>query len=77
MPEAINMTKIKDLRNLSEDELIQKQKTAGEELFKLNYQRRFGRLEKPHMFKLLRKDIARIKTLLKEKQAHGPAEKKA
>ncbi len=71
------MTKINNLKNLSVDELIQKQKATGEELFKLNYQKRFGRLEKPHMFKLLKKDIAKIKTLLKEKQTHGPAEKKA
>ena len=62
------MTKVKDLRNLSLEELFQKQKSFKEELFKLNYQKRFGRLEKPHMFRLLKKDIARIETLLKEKK---------
>ncbi len=62
------MTKIKDLRNLTPEELNQKQKSIKEELYNLNYQRKYGRLEKPHMFKVLRKDIARINTLLKEKK---------
>jgi large subunit ribosomal protein L29 len=62
------MTKTKELRNLSNEELLLKQKTIKDELFKLDYQRRFGRLEKPHMFKLLKRDIARINTLLKEKK---------
>lgn len=59
--------KIKELRDLSVDDLNLKEKTLKEELYQLNYQRRFGRVEKPHRFKLLRKDVARIKTLLKEK----------
>jgi large subunit ribosomal protein L29 len=59
--------KVKDLRGLSPEELQQKEKTLKEELYTLNYQRRFGRVEKPHRFRVLKKDIARIKTLLKEK----------
>jgi large subunit ribosomal protein L29 len=59
--------KIKDLRELSVEDLNQKEKAFKEELFNLNYQRRFGRVEKPHRFRTLKKDIARIKTLLKEK----------
>lgn len=70
------MTKIKDLINLSAEELILKQKTIKQELFNLNYQRRFGRLEKPHMFKSLKKDVARINTLLKEKKINGTDTKK-
>ncbi len=62
------MTKTKELRNLSPEELNQKQKGIQEELFNLNYQKKYGRLEKPHMFRLLKRDIARIKTLLKEKK---------
>jgi ribosomal protein L29 len=38
-----------------------------EELLKLNQSRFSGRVDKPHMFKLLRKDIARIQTVLNEK----------
>ena len=50
----------------TQDELQQKEKTLKEELFKLNAQRYSGRVEKPHMFSLIRKDIARIKTILNE-----------
>ncbi len=59
--------KAKELRNLSRDELIQKEKAFKEELFKLNLQRYGGRVEKPHMFSLVKKDIARVKTILNEK----------
>ena len=60
--------KTKELRALTQEELIQKEKTLKEELFKLNEGRYSGRVEKPHMFSLLKKDIARIKTLLNEKK---------
>ena len=56
--------KIKELRNLTKEELMQKEKTLKEEIYKLNMQRYAGRVEKPHMFSLIKKDIARIKTIL-------------
>jgi len=56
------------LRNLTKEELLQKEKTLKEELFKLNMQRYGGRVDKPHMFFLLKRDIARIKTILQEKK---------
>lgn len=58
--------KIAELRNLDKTELFEKEKSLKNELFKLNYQRKFGRVEKPHQFKQLRRNIARIETLLKE-----------
>lgn len=61
-------TKIKDLRNLSVDEMLQKKNSLKEELFKLNLQRYGSRVDKPHMFGLIKKDIARINTLLNEKK---------
>jgi len=60
--------KIKELRNLTIEELTQKERALGEELFKLNEGRFSGRVDKPHMFSSIRKDIARIKTLLNEKK---------
>ncbi|MDD5155613.1 MAG: 50S ribosomal protein L29 [Candidatus Omnitrophica bacterium] len=60
--------KIQELRNLSTEELIQKEKELKEELFKLNMQRYSGSVEKPHMFSSVKKDIARIRTLLNEKK---------
>lgn len=60
--------KAKELRNLSEVELLQKVKSLKEELYKLNLQRYGGRVEKPHMFSLFKKDIARIETVLNERK---------
>jgi large subunit ribosomal protein L29 len=56
--------KISELRNLSRAELLQKEKALKEELFKCNMQRYGGRVEKPHMFSLIKRDIARIETIL-------------
>ena len=56
---------MQELRNLSKEELMQKEKTLHQELFKLNQQRYSGRVDKPHLFTLVKRDIARIKTLLK------------
>lgn len=61
-------TKNKDFRNFSVEELIQKEKALKEELFKLNLQRYGARVDKPHLFSLVKKDIARINTILNEKK---------
>jgi large subunit ribosomal protein L29 len=63
--------KNEEFRNLSREELMQKEKALKEELYKLNLQRYTTQPEKPHMFSLLRKDIARVKTLLNEKKSSG------
>ena len=59
--------KTKELRGLSEEDLLLKQKGLKKELFALYYQRKMGRVEKPHRFQQLRKDIARMMTVTKEK----------
>ncbi len=66
--------KIQDLRNITKDELIQRGKSLKEQLFKLNEQRYTGRVDKPHMFSSVKRDLARINTVLnekKEKKANG------
>lgn len=60
--------KKENLKNLSKDELLQKEKTLKEELFKLNQERFAGRAEKPHRFSQVRKEVARVETLLNEKK---------
>lgn len=55
------------LRELSSDELVQKEKSFKKELFDLNYQRKLGNVEKPGRFRMLRRDIARIFTILRER----------
>jgi large subunit ribosomal protein L29 len=60
--------KARELRNLSQEELLQKEKVLFEELSGLNKQRYAGTVEKPHKFALIRKDIARIRTILNYKK---------
>jgi large subunit ribosomal protein L29 len=60
--------KKQDFRSFSREELKAKEKALRDEIFKLNQQRYTGRVEKPHMFALVRKDIARIQTILNEKK---------
>jgi len=57
-----------DLANLSREELLDKEKSLKDEFFKLNLSRYAGRVEKPHMFSLIKRDIARIQTVLNQKR---------
>lgn len=60
--------KMQELRGLTNDELKAKEKSLKEDLFKLNMQRYGGRVDKPHMFAIVKRDIARIETILHEKK---------
>lgn len=60
--------KINELRDLNNDDLMQKLNSLYEEISKLNYQKRIGSLNKPHQFRNIRRDIARIKTILREQE---------
>jgi large subunit ribosomal protein L29 len=57
-----------ELRNLNKEDLMQKLKALNEELLQLNYQKRIGSLNKPHRFSMIRRDAARIKTVLREQE---------
>lgn len=59
--------KIQELRGLSREDLLQKEKSLKEQLYKLNLSRYSGRVDKPHMFSLVKRDIARIRTILNAK----------
>jgi len=63
--------KIKEIRDLGINELKQKNSELVEELFRLRIRNAAGQLESTAMLGRLRKDIARIKTVLKEKEAAG------
>jgi len=63
--------KIKELSDLTEDELISKEKQLKKDLFDMESHRQMGRVEKPASFRNLRRDIARILTVLKEREVHG------
>lgn len=60
--------KIKELRELGLEDLSQKEKVLKKELFELKYQRKIGRVEKPSRFKLIRRDIAKILTVMNERE---------
>ncbi|MDD5108912.1 MAG: 50S ribosomal protein L29 [Candidatus Omnitrophica bacterium] len=60
--------KLLELKALTGTELLEKEKTLYAELSKLNLQRYTGRVEKPHKFALIKKDIARIRTILNQKK---------
>lgn len=60
-----------DLRKISADELRKKQAEFTQELFNLKFQLHTGRLENTSKLKSLRKDIARINTILTESKAEG------
>jgi large subunit ribosomal protein L29 len=64
--------KAKDLRLLSEGELIEKEKTLKEELFNLRFQHATGQLENVMRLPQIKRDIARVKTILKEKKLGEP-----
>jgi len=63
--------KIKELDNLTEDELIAKEKLLKKDLFDMESQRQMGRVEKPASFRNLRRDIARILTVLNQRSRKG------
>jgi len=57
----------KDLRLLSEGELLDKEKELKEELFNLRFQHSTGQLENLMRVPQVKRDIARVKTILREK----------
>jgi len=63
--------KVSDIRDLSLEELRGKEKDLREELFNLRFQHATGQLENTMRIPELKKDIARVKTILKEKQREG------
>ena len=68
--------KFKQLREMVSEELVQKEKDLKKELFDLNYQRKAtGRVEKPGRFRTVRREIARIMTLIREKENDGARNK--
>ena len=64
----MNPIKTSELRELTSEELVQKHSALKKELFDLRMQAAVGKLDKPHQLRLVRRDVARLSTLLKEKQ---------
>jgi large subunit ribosomal protein L29 len=56
-----------ELRDKSVDELNARERDLNEQLFKLRFQRATGRIENPNKIREVKREIARIKTLLNER----------
>jgi large subunit ribosomal protein L29 len=68
------MKKAKDFRDMSVEELESTYTDQCKELFQIRNQLKHDKkLEKPHTIKLVKKEIARLLTVLKEKQRAQPA----
>ncbi|BBZ79649.1 50S ribosomal protein L29 [Mycolicibacterium anyangense] len=65
-----------ELRELTDDELVDKLRESKEELFNLRFQMATGQLDNNRRLRLVRQEIARIYTVLRERElglASGPA----
>jgi large subunit ribosomal protein L29 len=60
--------KIEELRTKDKSELYKELKSLAQEWFKLRMQRKLGEEPRAHNFRILRKNIARIKTVINEKR---------
>jgi large subunit ribosomal protein L29 len=61
------------VRELSVDDLKGKEKELQEQLFRLRLQKSVGQIDNALKLRETRRDIARVKTILKEKQGSAPA----
>lgn len=59
--------KIAEIKELTAKELLARKRELREEIFNLRVQKQSGQLEKPHMLRTLRRNIAKIETVLTQK----------
>lgn len=64
---------IEKIRNLSDGELAQQVRQAGEQIFRIRFQAKLGQNEGVNKLRELKKDVARIKTIERERELslHG------
>ena len=60
--------KASKVREMGQDELRTKERELQEQLFRLRFQKSIGQLDNALKLRETRRDIARVKTVLKEKQ---------
>ena len=68
--------KAEKVRNLTDDELLHQERELNDQLFKLKCQVNMGQTESLKKMRGLRKDIARVKTIARERQGAQATEKK-
>jgi large subunit ribosomal protein L29 len=68
---------VNELRDLTAAELAEKEQQLSQELFSLRFQLAAGRVENPMKIRKARRDLARVKTILRQQvSANKPADKK-
>jgi large subunit ribosomal protein L29 len=60
--------KVAEFRDLAVDDLRQREKDLDDQLFRLRIQKSMGQVEAAQKAKTLRRDLARVKTVLREKE---------
>jgi large subunit ribosomal protein L29 len=60
--------KVAEIRELPVDVLRDREKELDDQLFRLRIQKSMGQLEAPAKVRELRRDLARVKTILREKE---------
>jgi len=65
--------KANELRELAEDELVWKKAELKDQLFKLRFQHELGQLENASKLQTIRRDIAKIETLITEMRSKAKA----
>ena len=63
--------KVQETRELSEKERLEKISDLSQEYFNLKFQLATGKIENPGRLKFIRRDIARLKTIVKETELAG------
>lgn len=67
--------KASQMRDMSRDDLVLEEAALREQLFKLRFQAATGQIESASRMRGVRKDIARVKTILREMELAGKAKK--
>jgi large subunit ribosomal protein L29 len=63
--------KIQEIQELTAKELLARKRELKEEIFNLRIQQQSGQLEKPHLIRAARRNIARVETVLARKSAEA------
>ncbi len=72
----MSRAKAQELRGLSLEELKHKQETLEKDLQDLRQKKVTGQLDKPHVFKMARRQIAQLNTIRREKQNDRTSQQK-
>ena len=63
--------KVAEFRDLDVNELRQREKDLDDQLFRLRIQKSMGQIEAAQKLKTLRRDLAKVKTVLREKESRA------